>query len=342
MAKKKKTTKKCGALSRHERNSEDPAQRKQCKKASSSHGTFSKRPSGRTTKTTASDATPLKRSARIYERLQKNLALSEIKAKIEKSTNFNLRVNNSVKPRKNGRNETQNNTAVPPAKRSKIKCQNKRLQDVDVGTVSISAALEKLSKKNRSGLHVLIPVLSRGDVLQFSGKLEIKSTKALTVATPEPLKSSKRFSLRLEKKREKSQVETEPEISSQSGSSNALPISSEAKSSTFKLTENQISSSIKLELNDEEASQSVDVTFKIPKSMPSRNSRIRGRSTSITLLKPIIRQRTTEIYNDSSDVHLAKKSLHMSEIPKTLPCREKEFKEIYGLIEDKILEKSGG
>lgn len=73
--------------------------------------------------------------------------------------------------------------------------------------------------------------------------------------------------------------------------------------------------------------------------------RIRRESTrklKVYLLEPVIRERKIPIINDTSDIQLAKKSLHVSSVPNILVCREKEFKEMFELIESKILENDGG
>lgn len=344
---------------------EDPAQLKQLKKATENQvATLRKRSNECVTKTTTSDPIPLKRSARIYSRLPKNLEQSAIKAKNDESTNSsNVQVKKSLKPRKNGTSETQNSIAVPPTKRSKINRQNKLPQNVGPlpnstnKTPGSVAVLEKQSKKNRYGLPktlaVLLPKLTLEIVSKFMGTRENKPKKASTVPIKEPLKRSKRISLRLEMERQKAQIKKEVGISLQHSkpscetrSSNTLQKkSSKARSSTFKTTENQIGPSIStLDLNDEESPKSIDETFKIPQSKPIGNSGIRMRQPSIpvTSLQAIIRRRTTEVRQDSSDGYLAKKSLQVSEIPNHLPCREKEFKEIHKVIENKILDNSGG
>lgn len=87
-----------------------------------------------------------------------------------------------------------------------------------------------------------------------------------------------------------------------------------------------------------------DNTFKHPSSMmiQSAGLELRRHSTSINKIKPVIRQRTSAVYEDNSDVSLSKKSLHVSEVPKSLPGRESEFKDAYKFVESKILDESGG
>lgn len=116
---------------------------------------------------------------------------------------------------------------------------------------------------------------------------------------------------------------------------------SKTRRGSFPTTKNQINQTKStLDLNGDDTS-----TFKRPSSVTvqSGGSEIKRRtSISINKIKPIIRQRTSTVNEDSSDVSLSKKSLHVSEVPKTLPCRENEFKDAYKFIEDKILDESGG
>ncbi|CAO1401549.1 unnamed protein product [Diamesa serratosioi] len=46
--------------------------------------------------------------------------------------------------------------------------------------------------------------------------------------------------------------------------------------------------------------------------------------------------------HDDNNFQQARKRLHVSAIPKSLPCREKEFSEIYGFLEGNLLDESGG
>lgn len=80
---------------------------------------------------------------------------------------------------------------------------------------------------------------------------------------------------------------------------------------------------------------------KTPSKTPSRTPK-RTPSTRISALEPVIGERKTPIRKDRSDVQLAKESLHVSTVPKSLPCRENEFKDAYNFIESKILDESGG
>jgi origin recognition complex subunit 1 len=46
--------------------------------------------------------------------------------------------------------------------------------------------------------------------------------------------------------------------------------------------------------------------------------------------------------NDGSKLAIARKRLHVSAVPKSLPCREKEYMEIYSFLEGNLIDKVGG
>ncbi|KAJ6643974.1 Origin recognition complex subunit 1, partial [Pseudolycoriella hygida] len=76
---------------------------------------------------------------------------------------------------------------------------------------------------------------------------------------------------------------------------------------------------------------------KTPKKTPKRTP-----STRLSTLTPVILERKTSVRKDRSDVQLAQESLHVSAVPKTLPCRENEFRDAYKFIESKIVDETGG
>lgn len=89
----------------------------------------------------------------------------------------------------------------------------------------------------------------------------------------------------------------------------------------------------------------INETFKCPAPISVKNrGKISNRRLSISISKvlPVLRERATPTREDLSGVHSVKKSLHVSAVPQTLPCREKEFKDISTIIENKILDSSGG
>lgn len=60
-------------------------------------------------------------------------------------------------------------------------------------------------------------------------------------------------------------------------------------------------------------------------------------------IKPNIHKRDAPIETPLDDqLALARERLHVSAVPKTLPCREKEYQEIYNFLEGKIIDSCGG
>ncbi|XP_043661911.1 origin recognition complex subunit 1 [Drosophila teissieri] len=61
-------------------------------------------------------------------------------------------------------------------------------------------------------------------------------------------------------------------------------------------------------------------------------------------LSPSMQQRTNLSVKDSSksELQLAREQLHVSVVPKSLPCREREFENIYAFLEGKIQDQCGG
>ncbi|KAH8291014.1 hypothetical protein KR054_007795 [Drosophila jambulina] len=61
-------------------------------------------------------------------------------------------------------------------------------------------------------------------------------------------------------------------------------------------------------------------------------------------LSPSMQQRTDRPVKDSSksELQLAREQLHVSVVPKSLPCREREFDNIYAFLEGKIQDQCGG
>ncbi|KAI8037153.1 origin recognition complex subunit 1 [Drosophila gunungcola] len=61
-------------------------------------------------------------------------------------------------------------------------------------------------------------------------------------------------------------------------------------------------------------------------------------------LSPSMQQRTDRPAKDASksELQLAREQLHVSVVPKSLPCREREFENIYAFLEGKIQDQCGG
>ncbi|XP_036330995.1 origin recognition complex subunit 1, partial [Rhagoletis pomonella] len=62
-------------------------------------------------------------------------------------------------------------------------------------------------------------------------------------------------------------------------------------------------------------------------------------------LSPTMEHRQTSVSTEArrkSDLQLARERLHVSVVPQSLPCREKEFENVYAFLEGKILDQCGG
>ncbi|EPQ11603.1 Origin recognition complex subunit 1 [Myotis brandtii] len=57
---------------------------------------------------------------------------------------------------------------------------------------------------------------------------------------------------------------------------------------------------------------------------------------------PQIRSRNLAVRGPASVLEEARLSLHVSAVPDSLPCREKEFQDIYNFVESKLLDHTGG
>ena len=54
------------------------------------------------------------------------------------------------------------------------------------------------------------------------------------------------------------------------------------------------------------------------------------------------RRKSSFMDEPETNLQIARKQLHVSAVPKTLPCREKEYQQIYSFLEGKILDECGG
>lgn len=70
----------------------------------------------------------------------------------------------------------------------------------------------------------------------------------------------------------------------------------------------------------------------------------KSRRTSLkhSTLTPSMKMRTEALVKPSTPLQEARSRLHVSAIPKSLPCREEEFNNIYAFLEGKLIDKSGG
>jgi origin recognition complex subunit 1 len=57
---------------------------------------------------------------------------------------------------------------------------------------------------------------------------------------------------------------------------------------------------------------------------------------------PSIPTRASSISTPGSVLEEARVRLHVAAVPKSLPCREKEFDNIYRFIEGKVYDRAGG
>lgn len=60
------------------------------------------------------------------------------------------------------------------------------------------------------------------------------------------------------------------------------------------------------------------------------------------LITPSMQQRSKAVEGDSTPLMKARSQLHVSYVPKTLPCREKEYADLYGFLHGKLQDGCGG
>lgn len=60
------------------------------------------------------------------------------------------------------------------------------------------------------------------------------------------------------------------------------------------------------------------------------------------LLTPSMKERTLPVLKAATPLQEARKRLHVSAVPKSLPCREEEFNNIFSFLRSKILDESSG
>lgn len=73
-----------------------------------------------------------------------------------------------------------------------------------------------------------------------------------------------------------------------------------------------------------------------PSKTPKKTPRMPHSAT------PQIRSRNLAARGPASVLEEARLSLHVSAVPDSLPCREKEFQDIYNFVESKLLDRTGG
>lgn len=78
---------------------------------------------------------------------------------------------------------------------------------------------------------------------------------------------------------------------------------------------------------------------KTPKTPSASSARRPSRKSIMT---PSIPERQQPCKTPGTPLELARKKLHVSAVPSSLPCRDKEFTDIYGFVEGKLLDGTGG
>lgn len=59
-------------------------------------------------------------------------------------------------------------------------------------------------------------------------------------------------------------------------------------------------------------------------------------------LTPSVKRRTKAVAKPVTPLQEARTRLHISTVPKSLPCREEQFNDIYTFLESKLMDNSGG
>jgi len=55
-----------------------------------------------------------------------------------------------------------------------------------------------------------------------------------------------------------------------------------------------------------------------------------------------VKRRTKAVAKPVTPLQEARIRLHISTVPKSLPCREEQFNDIYTFLESKLMDNSGG
>lgn len=109
------------------------------------------------------------------------------------------------------------------------------------------------------------------------------------------------------------------------------------------------------ELKTPKSSRLARISEEIPKKTPRKLTQIteepatpttRRRKVPLTpkvsTLTPSMRQRTVNIPKPRTILEEARAQLHVSAVPKSLPCREQEFNDVFTFLQRKLLDESGG
>lgn len=95
------------------------------------------------------------------------------------------------------------------------------------------------------------------------------------------------------------------------------------------------------------ASERVSTPVKLPDSnkatpKPKNTPGVKARLIREGLVTPSMQPRKSIIKNNETPLSKARAQLHVSFVPKALPCREKEFADIFDFLEGKLLDGCGG
>ncbi|ORX45977.1 P-loop containing nucleoside triphosphate hydrolase protein [Piromyces finnis] len=133
-------------------------------------------------------------------------------------------------------------------------------------------------------------------------------------------------------------------------------ISSKRKRKTKKLlnsvkTKIVINNSDSEKENDDESEYEIEIDTEDEEEINKKKKRIRRKKTSLKpkisrnvkniIIPKAIPSRNIPLSESLSDYEKARKLLHVSAVPDSLPCREKEFAEIYSYLECAIAQESG-
>lgn len=84
---------------------------------------------------------------------------------------------------------------------------------------------------------------------------------------------------------------------------------------------------------EQEVSKNIKNNIKTPKS---------SLSIKYNNLTPSMERRATLLVKPSTPLQQSRSKLHVSVVPKSLPCREEEFNNIFTFLEGKLMDKCGG
>lgn len=79
-----------------------------------------------------------------------------------------------------------------------------------------------------------------------------------------------------------------------------------------------------------------------PRGTPKNTPRHKARLIKEGLITPVVPARSKAIVKADTPLAKAKNNLHVSYVPKVLPCRENEFTDILNFIEGRLYDGQGG